>query len=134
MATQSSILAWTITWKEKPGTSQSDRSQRVGQNQTEHKCTEAGLFLVSGSSVPVGIMHGDGRVLGSWGTWQCWLCKSTGDYCPRRYSVIRVSSSFWHLCPVRAEYEGSATAWSTKCAGKQIASTAGAYDPIRVFF
>ena len=32
MVTYSSILAWRITWTEKPGRLQSMRSQRVGQD------------------------------------------------------------------------------------------------------
>ena len=38
------------------------------------------------------------RLLGSWGPWQCQLCRSAGG-CHRGYGATRALSSLWQLCP-----------------------------------
>ena len=59
---------------------------------------DAGLFLVSGSSVPVVIMHAGGTVAWIMGTLA--MTDIQGCYlCHRRYGAIRIFSSFWQLCP-----------------------------------
>ena len=57
IATHSSIPACRIPLTEKPGRPQSTGLQRVGYDQSDPVYTNATLFLASGSSVPVGIMH-----------------------------------------------------------------------------
>ena len=71
------------------------KGQKCRSNTT---CTSAGLFLASGSSVPLGIMHSGGVV--AWiRLWQHRLHRSASDYCHRIYGAIRAFSSLWQLCP-----------------------------------
>ena len=68
-------------------------------NQSNLTCMDAGLFLVSGSSVPMGIMHAGGVVAWIMGTLAMLAAQASWHYCQRRYGAIRAFSSLWQLCP-----------------------------------
>ena len=68
-------------------------------NQSNLTCMDAGLFLVPGSSVPMGIMHAGGVVAWIMGTLAMLATQACWHYCQRRYGAIRAFSSLWQLCP-----------------------------------
>ena len=51
------------------------------------------------------------QLLGSWGPWQCRLCKSAGGYCHRGYGAIRA----FYICDssalMKTEHEAGLAAW-----------------------
>ena len=75
-------------------------------------CTYTGLFLASGSSVPVGIMHGVGTV--AWITGPLATPANTGGpaaIVAGDMVLLRLFLGCGSSAPVRTEHEGDAAAW-----------------------
>lgn len=80
--------AWQPTlysFLENPTDKETGRPQYTGLQRVRHHQSKQllhawmqWLFLVSGSSVPVVIMHAGGAVAWIMGPWQCWLHRSAG--------------------------------------------------------
>ena len=51
------------------------------------------------------------QLLGSWGPWQCRLCKSAGGYCHRGYGAIRAFYICDSSAPMKTEHEAGLAAW-----------------------
>ena len=98
MATHARILAWRIPQTEKPGRPQSTGSQRVGHNQSDPACTDAGLFLACGNSTPVRIEHEGGAAAQLGGTQVAPSVQGHGLPQPQElwpYQSLCVASGSW---------------------------------------
>ena len=107
MATHSSILAWRVPWTEKPGSPQPTGLPGVRHNKSDPACSDPGLFLASGSSVPVGIMYGCWVVAWIMGTLAMPAMLEHQRLLSQEISCCWGFSSLWQLCPVRIEHEAA---------------------------